>query len=135
MRHPTADEIVAAFRDVTPEVAALMCELCDAADDSDKLPEVIERAVPELESDARYRFQLDTCEKRYFLVLRALDKLLGTHGVEFIPHEHSHEAWPYLNTGHYEAPTFVLENDSLLITSWLDVVEQREAEASHTEGT
>jgi len=64
----------------------------------------------------------------------ALDALLQTHGIEYIPHrdddQHGHYGIDYLNTGDTYTPTICFDNKrrTILIGSWGDIIEKHPTE-------
>lgn len=133
MKHPTAEELVAVFRDLTLEKAELLCELCDATYSGD-LPVLVER-VPATEEYVRslYSCPYDKPMWCRSVVLHALDTLLETYGVEAIPggDDCSEPEAQYLNSGDTYTTTLVYdgEQDAILITTMGDFIESKETES------
>jgi len=129
---PSADKLVATFRNLTREQANLMRQIAHASDDATKLANLIERYVPITHAYAR-RCHSDPYDSRMWratMTLHALDQLLGTYGVEAITRRDdspfrgpSHE---YLNAGDTYATTLVYyrDADALRVGCWGDIVER-----------
>jgi len=57
--------------------------------------------------------------------LRAIDRLLGNHGIENVRHRDGSHAFSYSNTGDSYAPTVILfASGSFRVSSWGDIVER-----------
>lgn len=57
--------------------------------------------------------------------LRAIDRLLANHGIEFVRFRNGHHAFSYSNTGDSYAATVILfESGAFRVSSWGDVVER-----------
>lgn len=57
--------------------------------------------------------------------LRAIDRLLGNHGIESVRHKNGSHAFSYSNTGDAYAPTVILfASGAFRVSSWGDIVER-----------
>lgn len=130
MRCPSAKSLLATFRNLTPEHAKLIRKLARLADEPVKLEALI---VDECTNTDRHLFgdPYRTATWRRNIMLRAIDELLGTHGVEPLGPVDMHAGPPYsyCNTGDSYAVTVVYERkgDRLILASWGDLAERHEA--------
>lgn len=60
-----------------------------------------------------------------FRRLRAIDRLLGNHGIEFVRRRDGSHAFAYSNTGDSYAATVILfDSGAFRVSSWGDIVER-----------
>lgn len=127
MRSPTLARLRATFPDCD---ARLIKRLCAAADDRDALRAIIEAQCPETDRYARscYNDPYHGGMWRRTLILHAIDRILGTCGVEPLgavdmrqgpPYEYCNAGDPYVATLIYKR-----ETDTVRIGSWGDIVER-----------
>lgn len=132
---PTLKTLETALELPRPD-ARLIKRLGKACDDPDALRAVIEKHCPETDAYARtcYSDPYRSYMWRVTLALHAIDRIVGTCGVEAIG-EGSHAdgyapPYEYLNTGDSYAATLVYkrETDRLFVGSWCAVVESEFSE-------
>lgn len=131
MRVPTVKSLTAAFRDLPPDYARLIRRIAHAADSGEELQRVIESKCPDT---AAYVRQLQSSPYgsqiwRVTVALHAIDRLLGTNGVEALGPGRSGDYAPpyeYCNTGDPYATTLIYkrDTDSLFIGNWGGIAEQ-----------
>lgn len=130
MRCPTVASLLKAFPDLTKDNATKIRKLAKLTDDEDGLREYIEKNCPETHSYARscHNDPFDSHMWRVTMALHAIDKALGTHGVEPLGPVHMRNGPPYefCNTGDTYATTLIYKRDSdnLFIGCWGDIAER-----------
>jgi|HubBroStandDraft_6_1064221.scaffolds.fasta_scaffold213844_2 hypothetical protein len=131
MRVPTTKSLVAAFRDLDTKGANLIRRLAHAADDSVKLAALIERECPATHAYARscYNDPYNTKIWRVTMALHAIDRILGTHGVETLGEGRRGDYAPpyeYCNAGDTYSTTLIYtrDTDTIRIGCWGDIVER-----------
>ena len=143
MRAPSAKTLLSEFKQLSAEDAKLIRSIAGAADDGEKLKELIDARVPATASYVRslhsdpYRSRL----WRNTVALHAMNELLGTYGVEGLGPTRGGDYAPpyeYLNAGDTYTGTLIYDRDRdrLFVGSWGDVVEQHpEWESSEDHAT
>lgn len=130
MRCPSTDRLVATFRDLDRKGANLIRRLAHAVDDRARLESIIARECPDTHAYARrcYSDPFDSHMWRVTMALHAIDRVLGTHGVESLGPVSMREGPPYeyCNAGDTYATTLVYTRatDTLRIACWGDIVER-----------
>lgn len=134
MRVPSATRLVETFRDLDRKGANLIRRLAHATDDGARLASIIERECPETHRYARscYNDPFHSKIWRVTMALHAIDRLLGTYGVEALGPGRSGDYAPpyeYCNAGDTYATTLVYtrNTDTLRIACWGDIVEKHDA--------
>lgn len=132
MRAPSAARLMEAFKDLTRENANLIRKLAHAADDPVRFSSLIHgNAV--LSATAAYARScygdpFDSGMWRRTMALHAIDRLLGTYGVEPLGTVDVHDgpAFEYCNAGDTYATTLIYmrDTDTLRIGCWGDLVER-----------
>ena len=132
MRAPSVKALLAAFpKDLDVDKAKLIRQIAAATDDADGLKKLIDERCPETAAYASschgdpFRPQI----WRVTMALYAIDKILGTFGVEGLGPPRSGDHAPpfeYLNTGDPYTTTLVYKRktDRLTIGRWGDIVEK-----------
>lgn len=137
MRAPSAKTLTSEFR-ISPENAKLVRLLAAAADDGERLKELVNARVPATASYVRSMYS-DPYRSRLWrttVALHAMNEVLETHGVEGLGPPRSGDYAPpyeYLNVGDPYSGTLIYDRDGdrLFVGSWGDVVEKHpEWEAS-----
>jgi hypothetical protein len=129
MRVPSATRLVEAFRDLDRKGANLIRRIAHACGDRDRLAALIERACPETHAYARrcHSDPYDSHMWRVTMALHAIDRVLGTLGVEPLGPIAMREGPPYqyCDTGDAYAPTLIYTRatDTIRIGCWGDLVE------------
>jgi hypothetical protein len=131
MRSPSIKTLCATFR-LTPEQAGLIKRLAKATDNADKLREIIEAECPGTEAYVRsmYSDPYNSHMWRVTVALHAMDRILGTYGVEGLgPLPSNFQDGPpyeYLNMGDTYDTTlvYVRDTDTLRIACWGDIAER-----------
>lgn len=130
MRCPSTDRLVATFRDLDRKGANLIRRIAHACDDREALASLIERECPDTHAYARSCYNDPYASQiwRVTTALHAIDRILGTHGVEGLGPQRSGDyapAFEYLNAGDTYATTLVYtrDTDTLRIGCWGDIVE------------
>jgi hypothetical protein len=132
MRMPSMKNLLATFRDLNDEDAANIRAIGRAADDQDALHTALTRdaRLVSLAADvARAPMNRMWCRT---YALRAMDVLLGTHGVEALtPSPGWHNGYgpapyEYLNAGDAYAATLIYTaaTDTVRIACWGDIAER-----------
>ncbi len=130
MRCPSATTLVATFRDLDRKGALLIRRLAKAVHDPSALARLIERECPETHAYARscYSDPYASGMWRRTMALHAIDRVLGTHGVEPLGEVHMTAGPPYeyCNAGDTYATTLIYKRgcDRLFIGNWGDIVER-----------
>jgi hypothetical protein len=130
MQAPSAKRLLATFRDLTPEQARLIRALAHATDDAAQLAGLIAKSCPETDKYARscYSDPYDSGMWRRTMALHAIDRVLGTFGVEPLGRVSMRNGPPfeYLNTGDTYATTLVYHRnaDALRIGCWGSIAER-----------
>lgn len=130
MRVPLRKNLQKHFRHLTAKQANLIRRLAHAVDDRGKLEPLIERECPETWRYARscHNDPFDTGMWRRTMALHAIDRILGTYGVEALgpvsmregpPYEYMNAGDPYVTTLIYRRDT-----DNLFIGSWGPIAER-----------
>jgi len=134
MKAPSAARLLATFRDLTPAGARLIRALAHATDDAQALARLIEKRCPETHAYARscYSDPYDSSGWRRTMALHAIDRVLGTCGVEALGRGDMRNgaAFEYCNTGDPYSVTLIYHRapDALRIGCWGDLVEQGRVE-------
>ena len=129
MRMPSADRLVAAFRDLDRKQALQIRRIGRAVDSWETLAKELAR-VPGCESDARNLSAHTIHCWRVTYALRAMDRILGTHGIEAFgnrqPRAPYAPAFEYLNAGDTYATTLIYtrDTDTIRIGSWGGIAEK-----------
>lgn len=129
MRCPTIPTLMKHFP-LTRAEAAKIRKLAKLADDGDKLAEFIEAECPETQAYVRqcYNDPFDSHTWRVTMALHAIDRVLGTLGVEPLGEVNVRNGPPYefCNTGDTYATTLIYkrDTDTLFIGNWGDLVER-----------
>ena len=131
MRAPSTKTLLSEFRQLSPEDARLIRALASAADDGEKLKKLVEKSAPGTELYVR-SMHSDPYYSRLWrntVALHAIDKIMGTHGVEGLGPQRARDyapAYEYLNTGDTYASTLIFDRDKdrLFVGSWGDVAEK-----------
>lgn len=134
MRIPSATSLTSAFRDLDRKQANLIRRIAKARNDAEKLSALIERHCPNTHAGAlqSYGRVYDSGMWRTTMALRAMDEILGTHGVETIgkaPDFRSTPPYEYLNAGDTYATTLIYTHatDTVRIGCWGDIAERMSA--------
>lgn len=131
MRSPAVKRLVGLLN-LDRGSALLIKYLCDARDDRDELERLINERCPDTAAYAASCHNDPYFSRmwRTTLVLHALDKILGTHGVEGIG-EGDHTVgyappYEYLNAGDTYATTLIYKRstDTVSIGCWGDIAER-----------
>lgn len=133
MKSPSVAAMTRTFRDLSAEQAGLIKRICRAVDDGNALESLLRAEVPSV-CEETFAGQIATANRswRRTYALRAVDVILGTHGVEDIggagDDVYSGPAYEYLNTGDTYAATlvYVKASDTLTIDSMGDIVERKD---------
>lgn len=131
---PDTFDLLKEFQNLTEIEAELIQNLCFYADHREKLEDLIEANCPDTFRYARscYSDPFDSAMWRRTLVLHAIDRILGTCGVEPIGDVDLHYGPPYeyLNAGDAYSTTLIFhrESDMLEIGCYGDIVERLETE-------
>lgn len=129
MMCPPAAELEKEFR-ITRKAANQIRALCKAADDPEKLEDLISKHHAKTE---RYVWSLHSSPYnsrmwRRTIVLHAIDQIIDGHGVEIIgdPVASGGPPYEYINMGDPYVATLIYKRDTdrLFIGSWGDVVEK-----------
>lgn len=133
MRCPSATRLVEAFRDLDRKQADLIRRIAHATDDRHALASLIERECPDTHAYARwcYNDPFDSQIWRVTMAMHAIDRVLGTHGVEGLGPPRSGDYAPpfeYCNAGDTYAATLIYTRatDTLRIGCWGDIVEKHD---------
>lgn len=136
MRVPTKQQLVAAFRDLTPAHAQLIRQIGHAADDEEDLKKLLHHlgSIGTLPKTAKYISPLhsrlwSSQIWRITFALHAMNEIMDTYGVEGLGPPRSGDYAPpyeYLNTGETYDTTLIYRrsDNSLNIGSWGDVAER-----------
>lgn len=133
MRCPSATKLIDTFRDLDRKQANLIRRLAHACDHGDLLAVLIERECPETHAYVRslysspYRSQI----WRVTVVMHAIDRVLGTYGVEGLGPQRSGDyapAYEYCNAGDTYSTTLIYtrDTDTIRIGCWGDIVEKHD---------
>lgn len=134
MKCPSKQRLIAAFQ-ISEEQANLIRKICAAhSKGGEALREVIDADCPETAAyiDSMYSDPYRSHMWQTTVALHALDKVLGTYGVERIGQGRSSDGYAppveYLNTGDSYGTTLLYyrRGDKLEIGSWGDYVERHE---------
>jgi len=130
MRCPSSQNLQSRLN-ITVEQARLVRALARAADDGEVLAALVEGSCPETAAYVRsmHSSPYDSRMWRVTVALHAMDKVVGTFGVESLgPPQGSSGAPPYeyLNTGNTYGTTLIYKrsSDSLSVGSWGDIAER-----------
>lgn len=130
MRTPAIKTLVATFA-LTRAQASLIKRLAGARDDRDTLETILRSECPDTWRYVQscYNDPLASRMWRTTMVLHAIDRIVGTHGVESLGSgEHPSYAPPfeYLNAGDTYATTLIYKraSDNLYVGTWGDVAER-----------
>ncbi len=121
---PSIKNLLASFRDLTEDKARLIRKLCSIADDREALIRALEADCPETMRYAQscYNDPFSSAMWRRTMVLHALDKILGTFGVEALGTVNMHKGPPYeyLNNGDTYGITLIYcrSEDRIRIGCW-----------------
>lgn len=119
MRCPMISTLLKQFPALTREDANKIRKLAKLADDREGLADYIETHCPATHQYARSCFSdpYDSYRWRVVMALHAIDRALGTYGVEPIG-----ERYEYCNTGDSYAATLIYkrDTDNLFVGSWAD---------------
>lgn len=132
MRVPSTKTLLATFRDLDSKRANLIRRLAHAVDDRERLQAIIARECPATDAYARscYNDPFASHMWRVTMALHAIDRALGTYGVESLGPRHTMQPPPYeyCNTGDTYATTLVYKRatDNLYIACWGDIVERED---------
>lgn len=131
MRFPSEVRLLGTFRDLTLEQARLMRKLAHNVDDREVLSKLIDEFCPNTSRSARacHSDPYNSGMWRRTMLLRALDEILGTHGVEALGKGNTPPYAPpyeYLNTGDPYAVTLIYtkKSDTISIGCWGDIAER-----------
>jgi len=130
MRCPSSQKLQE-YLHLSPEQARLVRALAKAADDGEVLAALVEASCPDTAAYVRsmHSDPYNSHMWRVTVALHAMDKVLGTYGVEPLgPTIGPSYAPPYeyLNTGDTYGTTLIYrrKTDSLSIGSWGDIAER-----------
>ena len=130
MRCPSSQKLQE-YLHLSPEQARLVRALAKAADDGEVLAALVESSCPDTAAYVRsmHSDPYGSHMWRVTVALHAMDKVVGTYGVEPLgPPQGTSYAPPYeyLNTGDTYGATLIYhrKTDSLSIGSWGDIAEQ-----------
>ncbi len=144
MKTPSVKSMTDAFRDLTPAQAGLIkriaratpsgpCSAPGGPDDGARLHDLLYAECPEALRSGGQLENIRWCNVGWLraYALRAMNIILGTHGVECLTREQESDcftlgpAYEYLNTGDAYAATLVYHRDSdaIRIGSWGDIAE------------
>ena len=131
MRSPSRKRLTETFN-VSFESAGLIKRLVRMADNETVLPVIVETSCPDTWRYARSCYHDPFLSRmwRRSIVLHAIDRILGTHGVEALRHPRDGELdaprWEYLNAGDPYATTllYTRATDTLRIGCWGDIAER-----------
>lgn len=132
MRCPTVPTLMENFRDLTEEDARKIRKLAKLTDDAEGLREYIAAHCEATHAYARqcYSDPFDSYMWRVTMALHAIDKVLGTHGVEALGSSDTRNGPPYeyCNTGDAYAATLIYnrDRDTLFVGCWGDIAEHLE---------
>ena len=132
MRRPSVKVLRKTFRDLSREDAAKIRRLCALADEPAELRTEVE-TLPGASAYLRacYSTPFHNRPFRRSMVLRAVDEIVGTHGVEALGPCHLTDGPPisYLNTGDMYAVTlfYKMDTDNLYVST-LGCVAERYAD-------
>lgn len=135
MKCPSPKELVATFRDLGIDTARLIRNLTSYVDDNATLKEIVEESCPATATYVRslYNDPYGSAMWRRTVVLHAIDKLLGTCGVEAVGPCDMHDGPPieYCNAGDPYVVTLLYyrDRDELVIGCWGDAAEEQERES------
>jgi hypothetical protein len=131
VRSPMVKSLLATFRNLTPQQAKLIKKLAKLTDNANELRELIAKECPDTDRYARscYSDPFNSHMWRVTMALHAIDRILGTHGVESLGegsglgHAPPYE---YCNTGDTYAATLIYRraSDNLFIGDWGSIVER-----------
>jgi hypothetical protein len=135
VKYPTPAELQATFRDLTYDDATLIVALCDVANDPGALEELIDERCPATAAyvqrmhNSPYRSR----DWRREVILHAIDRALGTHGVKPLGLVDLELGPPYsyCNAGDTYNVTLIYNRDAdeLTIGCWGDTLEAYERKA------
>lgn len=130
MRCPTVKTLIATFRDLTEDNARLIRKLARACDDREDLAKLVEASCPDTHAYARQCYSDPYTSQiwRVTMTMHAIDRALGTYGVEAMGPTRSGDYAPpyeYCNAGDTYSTTLVYDRrkDRLVITSWGNIAE------------
>lgn len=133
MRAPSTKRLVETFRDLDRKGANAIRALAHAADDPERLATLIEERHPETARYVRslYNSPYGSQIWRVTVALHAIDRVLGTYGVEGLGPGRSGDYAPpyeYCNAGDTYSTTLIYKRatDTLLIGCWGDIVERED---------
>lgn len=138
MRAPGLRALLTSFPSLSRELARLIRAIAHAANDREALATIIAKSCPDTHAYAlwcdAYRQCFGYRHWRITFALHAIDRVLGTCGVEPLPS--NQELWPalqgpqheYCNAGDTYATTLIYTRatDTLRIGCWGDIVEKHD---------
>jgi hypothetical protein len=121
MRCPSAKTLEANFRDLEHKDANLIRRLAAASGDDEALGELLSSDTRLSYTERTYRHTLRSPSGRVTAILHAINKILGTHGVEPLGNDYE-----YLNAGDQYSATLIYDKRGrrLFVSTWSDMVEQ-----------
>lgn len=138
MKAPSLKALEESFPNLHPCTGVEIRKLARSVDDKDALAYLLETYHPETHAYRRQCFNdpIDRAFSRRELVLHAIDRMLGTHGVEALgPTDndpHYVPRYQYCNAGDTYATTLIYRRDSdrLFVGCWGDIVEREDKEGA-----
>jgi len=129
MRAPSVKLLTDTFRDLTCDDAELIRQLARTRDDREALRTLIDARCPATASHIRRCFgdPYETTSYRTAIVLYAVDRILGTHGVEALGRkEFAPPLFEYCNMGDPHVFTLIYrrDEDRLFVGSYGNIVEK-----------
>ena len=133
MRAPSAKRLVKSFRDLTRDQANQIRALAHACGNPERLATLVEEKHPATRDYVRSLFSSPYRSQiwRVTVAMHAIDRVLGTYGVEGLGPPRSGDYAPpyeYCNAGDTYSTTLIYKRatDTLLIGSWGDIVEKED---------
>ena len=132
MKAPSTKSLLNAFRDLDRKRANLIRRIAHAVDDREKLAAIIARECPDTHAYARscYNDPYASHMWRVTMALHAIDRALGTYGVESLGPRDTMDPPPYeyCNAGDTYSATLIYkrDTDTIRIGSWGDIVEHED---------
>jgi hypothetical protein len=132
MRAPSLKRLLATFPQLDRNSASLIRELAHETDSAERLSKLIAMRCPDTDRYARSCSSdpFDSPMWRVTMALHAIDRVLGTHGVEPLgvtdPSDGYAPPFEYCNAGDSYATTLIYNRriDALMIGSWGDIAER-----------
>lgn len=132
MKTPSVKALLAAFRDLTPADAGMIKGLARAVDHTEQLQLLLDSIPAKGEHTGGTDAACANRMWRRAYVLRAIDAILGTYGVEALTLESERDNYTsgprfeYLNAGDTYATTLIYDShaDTLRIGCWGDIAER-----------